>query len=182
MAVQKKTYTAAEFEAFTLLPENADRRFELINGEITEAPSNPYSSEVASLIIRFLGNFVYPRRLGRITGEQGGYIVAGVRLAPDAAFVSRARQAALPKLGYNPIAPDLAVEVVSPSDKEKDIETKLKLYLAAGVLVWMVYPERQQVDVYAPGQLKRIMGIDDTLDGGEVLPGFTLPVREIFPD
>jgi len=65
---------------------------------------------------------------------------------------------------------------------EEEIETKLKLYLAAGVLVWMVYPERQQVEVYAPSQPRRVMGIDDTLDGGDVLPGFTLPAREIFPD
>lgn len=182
MAIQKKLYTVEEFERWMSLPEQAGRRFELLDGEIIEVPSNPYSSQIAAFIIAALLAFVRPRKLGHVTGEGGGYIVAGARLAPDVAFVSIARQESLAKQGYNPVAPDLAVEVVSPTDEPDDIEKKLKKYMAANVLVWLVYPEWRRVDVYEPGQTVKSVGLDGTLDGGKVLPGFTLAVRDIFPE
>jgi Uma2 family endonuclease len=78
MAIEKtRLYTAEEFEAITQLPENVDKRFELINGELIEVPSNAYSSELASLINRLMGKFAYERKLGPVTGEHGGYMVAG---------------------------------------------------------------------------------------------------------
>jgi len=181
MAVQRKLMTAEEFEAFTLLPENVDRIFEFIDGEIFELPSNPYSSEIASMLIRFLGNYVYPNNLGRVTGENGGYIVAGSRMAPDVAFIRRDRQDQLARQGYNPIAPDLAVEVISPTDKAEDTDKKLKKYAEAEVLVWVVYPETQTVVVHTPGKAKQTLGIEGILDGGDVLLGFTIAIREIFP-
>ncbi len=181
MAIQK-VMTVEEFEDFVNLPENADLRFEFIDGEIIEVPSNAYSSEVSAQIIRHLGNFVYPNRLGHVTGEGGGYKVAGARLAPDAAFVSNKRQTKLDRQGYNTVAPDLAIEVMSPTDNDKDLEKKLKKYAAAGVLVWVFYPETRQVKVHAPGQKPKTLGLDETLDGGDVLPGFTLLVRDIFPE
>src|SRR5262245_2721193 len=125
MAIQK-TMTVEEFEGYTNLPENAELRLEFIDGEIIEVPSNAYSSWVASVIISALVIFVRARNLGYVTGEGGGYKVAGARLAPDAAFVSKARQAALDRQGYNSVAPDLAVEVMSPTDKADDLEKKLK--------------------------------------------------------
>lgn len=182
MAVRKRLFTVSEFEALVNLPENADLRFELIDGEIIQVPSNPYSSAIAALIIIALGVFTKGKNLGHITGEQGGYIVAGARLAPDVAFVSKKRQASLVRQGYNPVAPDLAVEVVSPSDDLDVLSDKLKKYAEAGVLVWVVFPTRQEVDVYAPGQPVQTLGINDTLTGGDVLPGFRLPVRDIFPE
>jgi Uma2 family endonuclease len=182
MAVQKKLYTVAEFERFVELPENRNRLFEFIDGDIIEVPSNAYSSEIAAQFIRFLGNFVYPRRLGHVTGEHGGYIVAGARLAPDAAYISKTRQAVLAKQGYNPVAPDLAVEVISPTDNADEIDKKRQKYLAAGVLLWRVFPEQQIVEVHAAGQPVRTLGIEDTLNGGAVLPGFSLPVRDVFAE
>jgi Uma2 family endonuclease len=180
MAIQRKLMTAGEFERIVNLPENADKRFEFIDGEMFEVPSNPYSSEIASLLNRFVGNFVYPQRLGHVTGEQGGYIVAGARLAPDVAYISKARQPQLVCEGYNPNPPELTIEVISPTDKPEELERKLAKYAAAKVLVWVVYPERREVEVFAPGQPKRVVGIDGTLDGGDVLPGFKLALREIF--
>lgn len=179
MAIHKPI-TVEEFEEYVNLPENADLRFEFIDGEIIEVPSNAYSSEIAAQIIRHLGNHVYPSRLGRVTGEGGGYKVAGARLAPDAAFISRERQTSLDRQGYNSVAPDLAVEVMSPTDKEEDLEKKLKKYAEAGVLVWVFRPERRVAQVYAPGQPMQEIGIDGTLDGGSVLPGFTLALRDVF--
>lgn len=182
MTIRKRLFTVSEFEALTHLPENADLRFELIDGEIIEVPSNPYSSAISALIIIALGIFLKGKDLGYVTGEQGGYMVAGARLAPDVAYISKKRQKALVREGYNPIAPDLAVEVVSPSDDPEVLEAKLKKYAEAGVLVWVVYPDRQEVNVHAPGQAVETLGIDDTLSGETILLGFELPVREIFPE
>ncbi len=182
MALEKqKIYTDDEFDAFVRLPENADKRLELIDGEIIEVPSNPYSSEIAALIIFALLSFVRSRKLGRVTGEGADYQVAGRKLSPDAAFVSAARQEQLAREGYNPIAPDLAVEVVSPTDRQPEIRRKLAVYAEDGVLVWLVYPEQKRVEIYAPDQPVEIVFEDGTLSGGQILPGFTLPVTDIFP-
>ncbi len=175
-----KVMTVEAFEEFVNLPDNADRRFEFIDGEIIEVPSHPYSSGLSSQFIIALGVFTKGKNLGYITGEQGGYIVAGARLAPDVAFIRKSRQAELPQQGYNPLAPDLAIEIVSPNDDDQDIEKKVKLYSKAGVLLWVVYPKRREVEVFAPGRKKQIIGIDGELDGGDVLPGFRLSLAEVF--
>jgi Uma2 family endonuclease len=172
--------TIEEFEAFVNLPENRDRRFEFIDGEIIEVPSNPYSSGLASQFIIALGVFNKGKNLGYITGEQGGYMVAGARLAPDVAYIRKSRQPELPQQGYNPLAPDLAIEIISPNDDDDDIEKKVNLYVKAGVLLWVVYPKRREVAVFAPGRKKQVIGIDGELDGGDVLPGFRLPLSEVF--
>ncbi|MEO8395216.1 MAG: Uma2 family endonuclease [Chloroflexota bacterium] len=98
------------------------------------------------------------------------------------AFVSAAWQDQLARQGYNPIAPDLAVEVVSPTDREPAIRRKLAIYAEAGVLVWLVRPRQQTVEVYAPDQPVEIVGIDGTLVGSDLLPDFTLAVRAIFAE
>ncbi|MDX1993160.1 MAG: Uma2 family endonuclease [bacterium] len=122
--------------------------------------------------------------LGHLTGEAGGYMVFGERYAPDVAFVSKARQPELAKKGYNPIPPDLAVEVDFPStlQSQRDLLTKVVNDLAAGTVVWVVRPVDKIVEVFVPGQPKKIYGVNDVLDGGDTLPGFMLPVKVIFPE
>jgi Uma2 family endonuclease len=181
MIIEHKQMTAAMFDELVARPENADRLFELIGGEMIEVPSNPYSSYIASRINRRLAAFVEDNALGYVTGEAGGYQVSGERYAPDVAFISRARQPELAAEGYNPTPPDLAVEVVSPSDPASKLTLKVANYLAAGTVVWVVYPATQTVEVYAPGQPGRALTVKDTLDGGAILPGFSLPVADIFP-
>jgi Uma2 family endonuclease len=173
--------TVEDFEAFVDLPENADRNFEFIGGEIVEVPSNPYSSHIAARIVRYLAAFVDDNNLGHVTTEAGGYKVYGERYAPDVAYISNKRQPELPRHGYNPNAPDLAVEVVSPSDKQEPLLTKVTNYLAAGTVVWVIYPDEKKVSVLLPGQPPKTLTIEDTLDGGDLLPGFSLPVKNIFP-
>lgn len=180
MAVQKELISDSEFEAFIRLEENAERRFEWIDGEIIEVPSNAFSSQIAILIASALLAFVRPRRLGHITGEGGGYLVGGRKLSPDVAYVAAVRQAELAHEGYNAVAPDLVVEVVSPTDRQPAIRRKLAIYSQAGVPVWLVYPERQVVEVYFPDQPVEIVEIEGALDGKDVLPGFSLPLRDIF--
>jgi len=108
MAIPSKTMTVAEFDELALLPENAERVLEFIGGEIFDVPSNPLSSHIASRINRRLEAFVEDNDLGFVTGEAGGYMVAGERYAPDVAFISKSKQAKLSNtVGYNPNPPDL---------------------------------------------------------------------------
>jgi Uma2 family endonuclease len=90
MIVQVKPYTVREFEQFTELPENANRLFEFIGGEIVEVPSHPYVSSPAAVISGFLFMYLLKNTIGHITGEAGGYEVSGERYAPDVACTPRA--------------------------------------------------------------------------------------------
>jgi Uma2 family endonuclease len=183
MVLDRQRVTVAEFEHFVDLPENADKVFELIGGEIVEMPSNPFASEIGYNVGFPVKLFLRDHNIkGHVTGEAGGYVVAGERYAPDMAYISAARQPELAREGYNPNPPEFAVEVDFPSTlaSQRKLRSKIASYLAAGTLLWLVYPETQEVEVYAPGQPMRLFGIDDTLDGGDVLPGFRLPVRTIF--
>lgn len=184
MLVEHKTYTQTEFATIANLPENANKILELIDGEIVEKmASNPLSSRISVRISRHMDIFAEDNDLGYVTGEAGGYIISPKDMfAPDVAFISKARQAQLPYHGFNPIPPDLAVEVVSPSDSYVDIAKKVRTYLRYGTrLVRVVEPETQTVTVHAADGSVTVVDIDGVLDGGEVLPGFKLPVRSIFP-
>lgn len=184
MTVLGMPMTVAEFDQWILLPEHSDRTFEFIVGELYQKmPSNPYSSEIAFRIGRFVANFVADNDLGRVTGEGGGYqIGAGERYAPDFAFVSKERQVELTRKGYNSIPPDLAIEVEYPTsvDSEKRLRYKIMNYLQVGTVVWVVYPETKTIEIYAPNQSVQFLSETDTLTGGDILKGFSLPVSEIF--
>ncbi len=182
MAMEKIGTTVEDFERFVALPENAERSFEFIGGEIVEVVSNGESSEIGALFVAMLTLFVRPRKLGRITGADGGYMIGGERYIPDAAFISIQKQPKRSRAAYNPIPPDLVVEVLSPSNSPADMRIKVVNYLRAGTAVWVVDPDLQRVEVYVPGQPPRILGVNDTLDGGAILPGFELVVKDIFSE
>ena len=182
MVLKEQAYTVEQFDVFAAQPENSERLLEFIGGEIFEVPSNPFSSYISAIILSAILSFVRKNSLGFVTGEAGGYRVSGERYAPDVAFVSKVRQPELAKTGYNPVPPDLAVEVISPTDTDAKLRIKLGNYLAAGTVVWIVYPEKKTIEVYTPGQPVQILNTHDTLSGGEVLPGFELPVNEIFAE
>jgi len=170
------------FEQFIALPQNQDKVFESIQGAVIEVPSNPYSSQIAARIGRYVDTFADEHDLGHVTGEAGGYQVGEDRYAPDVAFISKAKQDSLPYYtGYNPNPPDLAVEIVSPTDNQQHLRLKLSNYAAVGTVVWVVYPPEKQVEIYIPGKAATVLEVDDTLTGGEVLPGFSMPVAKIFP-
>jgi Uma2 family endonuclease len=185
MAVHTQRLTVEEFDQFVELPENADKLFEYIGGEVVEVPSNPYVSEIGYNIGFAIKLYLREHGVaGHVTGEAGGYMVSGERYAPDVALISKEKQAELATQGYNPNPPELAVEVDFPStyQSQKDLRTKVVNYLAAGTVVWVVLPETKEVEIYVPGQPKKLLSVDGTLDGGDLLPGFTLPVKEIFPE
>jgi Uma2 family endonuclease len=180
---QERLYTTDEFREIARLPENEGRRLELDEGVIIDmGSSSPTNSVVAMRIGYYLNAFVIPHDAGFVSGADGGYQLAPRKVRqPDVGFVSKAR---LPALGDEfGLAPDLAVEVVSPNE---DVFKKATEYLRAGTrVVWAVYPDERTVYVFRldeDGSLRSLpFGIDDTLEGGEVLPGFALPVRDIFP-
>jgi Uma2 family endonuclease len=149
---------------------------------MVEAVTNNYSSLVGMRIGARLLIFAEEHELGYVTGEAGGYMVTGERYTPDVAFISKARQPEPCHDLFNPNAPDLAVEVLAPTDKPADMRIKFANYLAAGTAVWIVNPDSKMVEVYGPGQPVRIIGLDGTLDGGDLLPGFELAVKDIFPE
>lgn len=108
-------------------------------------------------------------------------MVSGERYAPDVAFISFAKQKKLARTGYNPNAPDLAVEVLSPTDSEKKLSVKVSNYLAAQTSVIVVYPEEREVAIHKPGEPVVILGIEDSLTIESVLPNFKVAVKDIFP-
>lgn len=179
----KQVSTSAEFWEFVNLPENQHKSFERHDGEIVEiSPSGIYASAVGNRLMIFVGGFVIEHNLGVMTGEQSGYTITPENtFAPDVAFTAFARMPSIPT-GFAPLAPDLAIEVVSPSDSALEIHKKVLAYLnAATTLVWVVFSGNRTIAVHTSAG-SRTLTVEDTLDGGEVLPGFTLPVRNIFPD
>jgi Uma2 family endonuclease len=174
------------FDEWVLMPENAERLFELINGEIVEKlPTSPYASYIAHLIAFYIEGFLREVKLeGYVTDGQGGYMVNGERYAPDVAYISKERQPKLSRQGYNPNPPELAVEVEFPTSVESERRLRLKIlnYLAADTVVWVVYPEMREVEIYLPGQPVQVLTGDAVIEGGTTLPGFTLALSMIFED
>jgi Uma2 family endonuclease len=182
MAVQARRYTVEEFDALVQEPDNADRLFEFIGGEVVEVPSNPYVSQIAARISGHIFIYLAENDIGHLTGEAGGYMVSGERYAPDVAFIAREKQPELAQEGYNPAPPDLAVEVLSPTDDPRLLRIKIVNYLRAGTTVWIVNPAQRQVEVYRPGRAPEVVDKQGALEGDDVLPGFELAVKDIFPE
>jgi Uma2 family endonuclease len=172
--------TVEEFDEFITRPENANADFEYIAGRIVEVVSNGYSSEIGATALAEIRMFVKGKDLGRVTGADGGYMVSGERYIPDVGFITKARQPEPSYVAYNPLAPDLAVEVLSPSNKPDEVRFKLINYLRAGTIVWLVDPDNKRVEIYVPNQPPHVLGIDSVIDGGALLPGFKLAVRDLF--
>lgn len=180
--IQSKLMTADELLVF---PNNRFG-YELVRGELKKyMPAGNLHGFIASRIGRVLGNFVEDNDLGAVFAAETGFIIFNkpdtVR-APDSAFVSTEQ---LLKHGlsgrYFPTAPALAVEVVSPFDRKKDIEEKNQDYLAAGTkLVWVIYPKNKIVAVHRQNKIVSILRETDELDGEEVLPNFSYSLEKLF--
>jgi Uma2 family endonuclease len=183
MATAEKLMTADEL---LRLPTGMGKRYELVQGELkTMSPAGSKHGQIAAQICALLTLFVRSGKLGRVFGAETGFILRRnpdtVR-APDAAFVSTARvpKEGLPA-GYFPGAPDLAVEAVSPDDRAEEIKAKVSGYFEAGAkLVWIVYPETREVVVFHSARESLGLSAQDTLEGGEVIPGFACAVAELF--
>ena len=149
------------------------------------SPSGSLHAIIAATLGGILYDFVKQRKLGWVFGAEGGFHIRHdpdtVR-APDVAFVSAKRMPASVPQGFFPGPPDLAVEVLSPNDRASEVLGKVSDWLEAGCRkVWVVDPETQSIAVYAPKVEMRVLHLSDTLTDEEVLPGFQIEVRKIFP-
>ncbi len=181
--------TIAQMQA---LPDD-NWQYELVDGRLVRMPGlGNKASSIAVYLAAILVGFVRPRKLGRVTGADGEYdltpagTILETALIPDVAFVRAGRLQPLGSKEANAIphlAPDLVAEVVSPSQSRPAMAAKAHLYLAAGVrLVWIVWPDIEQIDVWRPGSDAPVatLTIADQLDGLDVLPGFSHSVADLF--
>ena len=161
------------------------RLCELVDGVLVEKAVGYYESYLALRLGHFLIGFVERHRLGVVAGEAGMMrLSAGLVRIPDVSFVSwnRLPGRRVPRVPIADLAPDLAVEVISPGNTVLEMERKLQDFLAAGVqLVWYVYPEPQEIHVYT-AERHDVLTIEQELSGGDVLPGFVLPLRQLFEE
>jgi Uma2 family endonuclease len=165
------------------------RPCELVDGILVEKAMGLRSDYIGAWILHLIATFLDQNNLGAVFGSQGPVrLKLNLVRLPDVFFIRWDSVDDTDEI-ENPVGacletpPDLVVEVLSPGNTPKEMETKLQEYARAGVeLVWYVDPERDEVDVYPKGNAKRMktLGADGTLDGGEILPGFTLPVSKIF--
>jgi Uma2 family endonuclease len=167
-----------------------DPLFEIINGQVVELPPmSLHANKIATRLVWKLGPFIDGKGLGTVVSEALFRLPleedAHRNRRPDVAFVSyqrwpKDRQESVRDNAWD-VVPDLAIEVVSPNDSAEDLMDKVDEYFSAGVRqVWVVYPRRRLVQVYDSLQAVRAVGEADTLDAAAVLPGFQLPLREVF--
>jgi Uma2 family endonuclease len=175
-----RTMTIEEFSEF-----EGDSPCDLIDGELVEAATSGLHGMIASSLAMAIGGFVREYCLGAVMIRPTTFVLSQERrtaVRPDVAFLRSDRVPAMPELNLDvPYAPDLAAEVVSPYDRAGTMNAKLQAYLAAGtLLVWVVDPIKQTVLSYSLDGRVRFYRDGQTLDGGEVLPGFALPLAELF--
>lgn len=188
MVMERQLISAERFFDIVGSPVYEDRSLELVEGEIIEMskPSGLHG-QITFLLGLKIGIHVVENELGTVTAAETGFLLERnpdgrdtVR-ALDIAFLSRAKAPAVLPDSLVDVAPDLAVEVISPSNKVADMHRKIRQLLAAGTaLVWIVHPETRTVEVHTRSGATTFEG-DDVLSGGDVLPGFRIPVRDIFP-
>jgi Uma2 family endonuclease len=170
-------------EEFERLPDDG-WRLELVRGQVIREPPTGFEHGVVAIHMgAILLAFVEENELGKVVGTEAGFVLSveppTVR-APDIAFVSEERLNFDPKR-FAPLAPDLAVEVLSPSNTVSEIHDKVLDYLAAGTrLVWVADPVLRTVTAYRSRHDIRLLAAQDEIDGGDVLPGFRCKVSELF--
>jgi Uma2 family endonuclease len=177
--------TAEQFRDFVHRPENANRWFELVRGEVIELPppQKPHGF-VCGNFTRILGNYTFASGRFYVTGNDSGVILKRgpdtVR-GPDVALYNDANTFAELPPKYGETVPLLAVEVLSPDDRLGKVMRKVKDYLKSDVrLVWVVDPETRNVTVHRPGQEPAVVEDHEDLTGEDILPGFRCKVAEFF--
>ncbi len=167
-------------EEFLSLPSDG-RKCELVDGEAKEVPTGHRHDVIAMRLVTRLG--LSAEKRGYVAGSQAGFrMVSGNVRCPDVAFTLKERlQEGKPSVGFEDFAPDLAVEVVSPSEDEADLLRKVGEYFASGSqMVWLLFPEKRVVKVFTAPFEMTTLGENDELTGGSLLPEFRVRVGELF--
>lgn len=176
------TKTLLTAEDFVRLPESVggrDVRYELVEGElITVSPTVPLHNRVRGKLERLLAVFVEERGLGLVLAEQAFHLFGNTVRIPDVSFVSASRPFDLRRIPEG--GPDLAIEVVSPSNTPREIDERISDYFGAGCQrVWVVYPEERQVVIHGSTGIASL-GAHDSLEDTEMLRGFSVKVSSLF--
>lgn len=164
------------------MPEDGNK-YELVDGEIRVSPAGNRHSVVALRIGSRLMAFVDQRRLGHVMGADAGYRLPGGNIrSPDTSFVATGRfPDDKPTEDWGSLAPDLAVEVISPGDRPRHVLDKVGEYLDVGVrLVWVIDPQKQRATVYRSLLDVRHLGPEDDLSGEDVVAGFRCRLGDLF--
>ena len=176
--------TATEADVIRHVDGEDKRLVELVDGTLVEKPMGQYEARVGGMLYRLLDEYAESHDLGVCYPADATLRVLPrqVRL-PDVSFVSwpKLPNRELPAESVAALVPDLAVEVLSASNTRREMERKRRDYFAAGVrLVWQIDPDTQTAEVYTAPDVLTAVPADGTLDGGDVLPGFTLPLQRLF--
>ncbi len=179
--LQIKLYTIDDLDG---LSDEDGTKYEIYDGDLTiMPPSQRNATELAVEIASLIRNFIRGKGLGYVAGADGGYILTrkpDTIVSPDASFISKERAGERGAKGYYPVAPDLAVEVISPTDRAADIRRKIDLYLYHGTrLVWVVYPNTRTIEAHTSDGSRNLTA-GDMLEGGGILVGFSVAVRDVF--
>ena len=159
------------------------RKYELVDGQIRMSPAGSRHGRVCVSLSARLHTFIVEARLGYVFDSSTGFrLPGGNGRLPDVAFVAKGRFAGeqIPE-GFSDVPPDLAIEVLSPDDRSRDVLDKVGEYLQAGVrLVWVIDPKRRTAAVYRSSTDVRHLGSDDSLDGEDVVPGFQCRLADVI--
>ncbi len=177
---------SAEVSPVMTVPD--DPLYELVDGKIVEKEIGAREAEIAGILDQYLGMFARTHGFGRSLIESIFRIdpARNLQRRPDVAFVSHARwpvHRRVPDVAVWDMVPDLAIEVVSPTNTADHVLEKIHDYFRAGVArVWVVYPRQKEVYVYASPTRIQVLQLGDDLDGGDLIPGFQLPLAALFED
>jgi Uma2 family endonuclease len=176
--------TATEKDVVAALEAPRKRICELVDGVLVEKPLGTKEALLGGILVQLLWNYVDQHDLGLVIPADGPFrLWLGLVRIPDISFVSwdRLPEGELPDQPVARVIPDLAVEVLSKSNTKKEMERKLGEYFQAGVrLAWLIQPKTQTAEVYTSPTKKRTIDVDQALEGGKVLPGFRLPLKDLF--
>jgi Uma2 family endonuclease len=174
----------ATVEDVTRLQDTENRLCELIDGTLVEKPMGYYESRLAAIVITYLQLFVEKHDLGIVLGEGGTLrILANQVRVPDVCFISWSRfpNRLLPRQPVPHLSPDLAVEILSDSNTQTEMDRKRTDYFQAGTkMVWYIDPATRTATAYTVANQGTHVAEDQCLEGGEVLPGFSMSLRELF--
>jgi Uma2 family endonuclease len=165
-----------------------DMLYEVVDGKLVEKIVGASELEIAGILDQHLGMFARTHRLGRALIEFVFRIdqAKDLQRRPDISFVSHARwpfHRRVPKVAVWDMVPDMAIEIVSPSNTADHVQEKIHEYFTAGVSRgWVVYPRQQEVYVYESPAKIQVLQLGQDLDGGELIPGFRLPLAALFED
>jgi Uma2 family endonuclease len=180
VAAEKRSWTYEELIAEGLDPEG----YEIVNGDLVEVKPVDYEGgRLFTQLAMILGEFVRANKLGDVLITSRFLLRKAPRLErrPDLAFVSKARRPDPPKPELYSGAPDLAIEVLSPSDRVVDATSKAEEYVACGAReAWSILPQAKVVIVFQPDAPPRPYGVMDVLESPSVLPGLTISLERLF--